>query len=189
MIRRTSLGAFNQAAPRNGSLTTGRYYCEPGPLHGATAQNQDRLRVSPRHIDGQTSFDRIGSHVTTGAASSTIRWVVYADSNGYPGAVLLDTGAVGDAATTGFKEATISLTLSTGRYWIGAVCQGGAPTLMAVTGCIMPGVGVTAAEIVTNNSNAVAYLLDGVTGAAPNPFTAAAASGGNAPACWLRKAA
>lgn len=186
MIRRTILQATTTAA-RSGDLTGGRYYCEPSGLHGATEQAQDRLRVSPRYVDGRTTFDRIGTHVTVGAASATIRWVLYGDDAGYPGALLLDTGAVGDASIVGFAEATIDLTLATGRYWVGAVCQGGAPTLMAVTGAILPGVGITAAEIVNNSSNAVAYLLDGVTASAPAPFTPGAASGGNAPACWLRK--
>lgn len=185
MIRRTVLPSV---ASRNGGLTAGRYYCEPSGLHGATAQTQDRLRVSPRYIDGTTTFDRVGTHVTVGATSATIRWVLYSDAAGYPGELLLDTGAVGDATVPGFTEATIDLTLSTGRYWVGAVCQTGAPTVMAVTAAILPGVGITAAEIVGNSSNAVAYILDGVTAAAPDPFTPAAASGGNAPACWLRKA-
>jgi hypothetical protein len=167
---------------------SGRYYLEPGLTTTAIALVQSRLRVSPFHIPESSTWDRIGSHCTVAAASSTLRWVVYADSSGYPGSLLLDTGAVGDTSTTaGFKEATISLTLPAGRYWRGAVAQGGTPTVHSQPAQVMRGVGLSQSEIVNNGGSAVGYFLDAITGAAPTPFTAAAPVGGNAPACWMRK--
>jgi hypothetical protein len=169
---------------------SGRYYIEPGPASTALALTQSRLRVSPRHIPESATWDRIGSHVTVGAASSVLRWGIYADSNGYPGALLLDTGAAPgtvDSSVTGLREATISHTLAAGRYWIGAVAQGGAPTVHSIPAQMARGAGLSSSEIVNNGGSAVGYFLDAITGALPNPFTAAAGVGGNAPACWMRK--
>jgi hypothetical protein len=178
----------DSALARGARYITGRYYVEQGSTHAALATTQSRLRVSPRYIDVGGTWDRIGTHCTVAVAATTLRWVVYTDNNGYPGTLLVDTGAVGDTSTTGFKEATISLTLDRGRYWMGAVAQGGAPTVMSVPASELAGVGLTSTEIVNNSGTAVGYFLDSITGAAPTPFTAAAAVGGNAPACWLRRA-
>lgn len=185
------IGAAPVAAGRNRRRTSGRYYTTPVTGITGIAPTQSRLRVYPHYIDevGGETFDRIASNVTAFAASAMLRWVIYADSSGYPGALVLDTGAVGDATiANGVKEATISQTLQPGRYWLGCVPQGGNPTLASVANAGIDGVGLTAAEIVSASGAAIGFYLDNITGAAPNPFTAGAGTSPSAPMVWLRKA-
>lgn len=175
---------------RRGSLTTGKYYGAFGVSTVGAAPTADRLRVHEFWVDEDTTFDRIGTEVTTVAASSTLRWVIYRDAGGYPGALVLDTGAVGDGATaTGWQEATISQLLTAGKYWVGCVPQGGNPTLRSASGSIaMPGVGLTSAEVVTFVGAGVGYFINAVSGAAPATYTAGASATAQAPLVWLRKA-
>ena len=141
------------------------------------------------YFDASITVDRIGSDVTTAAAASTLRWVIYQDSNGYPGALVLDTGAVGDSTTTGWKEATITQTLAAGKYWFGCIAQGGNPTLRASSGSIaMPGVGLSSTEIVSLTGAAVGYFIDNITGTPPSTFTAGAGATATSPLVWVRKA-
>lgn len=167
---------------------SGRYYTAPGLPSTLSSPTLNRLRVFPFDIPRPCVVDRISSLVTTAVAASTLRWVVYEDNGlGYPGALLLDTGAVGDASTTGVKEATINLTLGARRYHVGAVAQGGNPTVTMFESAHSP-IGIKAGDLTTTNYSSCAYGISGVTGAAPNPFTADQATLTRAVAVWLRKA-
>lgn len=176
---------------RRGSLTTGKYYGPFGVSTQATTPTQDRARLHDFYLDDDTTIDRIGTEVTTIAAGATLRWVVYRDSNGLPGALALDTGAVGDAATApGFIEATVNQLLTSGRYWAGCIAQGGNPALRSTQASIAtPAAGLTAAEIVSQLGAGVGYRADGISGAAPATFPANPASTAFAPMVWMRKAA
>ncbi|WP_052067993.1 hypothetical protein [Rhodococcoides fascians] len=176
---------------RRGSLSTGKYYGIFGVSTQATTPTQDRARLHEFYLDDDTTIDRIGTEVTTVAAGSTLRWVIYRDNNGYPGALVLDTGAVGDSATAvGFQEATINQTLTAGRYWLGCIAQGGNPALRSTQASIAtPAAGLTAAEVVSQTGAGVGYRADGISGAAPATFTASAPSTAFAPMVWVRKAA
>ena len=141
------------------------------------------------YLDEVTTIDRIGSEVTAAVAATTLRWAIYGDSSGFPGALVLDTGAVGDASTTGFKEATVNQVLQPGRYWLGCIPQGGNPTMRSSSGSIgLPGVGLTSTEIVSLLSAGVGFFVDNITDAAPATFNTAANATAVAPLVWVRKA-
>lgn len=180
-------GPFDSGTyPPAATYTVGKYSVPPSQFANV-APTQSRLRVMRRRIERRQKFDRIGSQVTTAAASSTLRWVVHAEVDGAPsGSPLLDTGAVGDSTATGFKEATIDLTLDRGFYWIGCVPQGGNPTLLSHSNVVAEEVGVTAAEIASLLGLVAGYYQDGVTGAAGAWATTGASA--SAPACFLRAA-
>lgn len=169
-------------------LKSGRYYTIPNLGASLAAPTQSRLRIAPITIPHAVTADRIASDVTTAAASSTLRWVVYSDDGGYPGTNLLDTGASGDSTTTGVKEATISLDLSAGRYWLGVVAQGGNPTLRSHSTTSAEGVGLAAVADITSVGTPVGFFLDSITGAAPATFTAGASAAAAVPQVWLRVA-
>lgn len=175
---------------RRGSLASGKYYGAFGVSTQAAAPTQDRIRVHEFYVDDDTSFDRIGTEVTTTAASATLRWVIYRDANGYPGALVLDTGAVGDAATaTGWQETTISQTLTAGRYWVACIVQGGAASVRCTQASIAtPAAGLASgAEIVSQVGASVGFRADGISGAAPTTFPASAPGSAFAPMVWMRK--
>lgn len=184
------LGDGNATSAPRSIFQTGRYYTTPGASVTSTTPTQSRLRVARFDIDGSQRFDRVGTQVATAAASTTLRWLIYNDVDGIPsGAPVLDhLGTADNAATTGFKEATIDLTLDTGSYWVGVVPQGGNPGLISHVNANLPGLALTTAEIEALSGGGMAgFYMNGVTGAGPT-FSITGASA-NAPAVWMRAAA
>jgi hypothetical protein len=79
------------------------------------------LVLFPFRPDIPWTVTEICLEITTAAASSAVKYVIYsAAANGQPGSLLLETGSL-DATTTGNKIATgLNLSLSGGAvYWIG----------------------------------------------------------------------
>lgn len=170
------------------AMTTGKYYTAAGLSASVSTPTQNRLRVFPFTVDRTATFDRMATEVTTAVAATLLRWTVHVDNgSGIPGALVLDTGAVGDASTVGVKEATVSLTLTAGvLYWLGCVPQGGNPGLRHHSGAHVGAVGLDQSEI--SLGVAVGFYQSSIAAAAPDPFVPAGASA-NAPQVWLRKAA
>lgn len=107
---------------------TGRYYtCNlVSALGGNSGPNANWFMAFPLVINATTSFDRIGVGVTSlGAAGAVMRPGIYDDDgDGFPADLVLDAGTIAvDSGGTGFKEATISLSLTPGLYWVGAPAQ------------------------------------------------------------------
>jgi len=180
---------FGSAAPLR-TLTSGKYYGPAGVPMATGTPTQDRLRLFPWVVPETAVYDRIGSLVTTAVAATTLRWAIYRDAAGAPLSPLVDTGAVGDASTTGWKEATISQQLIAGRrVWLGLVANGGDPGLRTFSGTTsLADVGLTSAEIATlSNSASAGVFQGGVTAEVPATFAGTQASN-VAPAIWLRKA-
>lgn len=168
-------------------LTTGLYYNLPGMATTGTTLTQDMMRLSPFDLQRSATFDRLASEVTVAAAGSTLRWVVYADNGrNYPGALVLDTGAVGDGGTVGITEATVNLSLAAKRYWVGCISQGGNPTIRCYTGTTSPRAGSTLAGLTSGFS--AGFRVSGISGAAPATFTATVTAASQAPMVWLRAA-
>lgn len=176
-------------ATRRTSFTVGKYYTSPGMGAGAATPTQSRLRVVPFVVDKAQDFDRIGTQCSSSAASTTPRWAIYSDNGaGAPGTLVLDqVGSTNDFATTGFKEATISLSLSAGIYWIGCVAQGGNPSLLSHSGIAGGHIGLSSAEVGSLSGVSIGYYMDSVTGAIPATYTAGGGAGA-APQVWLRAA-
>ncbi|KQU44181.1 hypothetical protein ASG84_12720 [Rhodococcus sp. Leaf278] len=171
-------------------LRSGKYYGIPNVAFNNTGlPTADRLRVVPFVVPESGVYDRIASEVITGAAATLLRWGIYRDGGGYPGALILDSGAVGDASTAGVKEATIAANLVGGeRVWLGVAAQGGNPTMRTLAGSIsLPDVGIDTADIVTFSGIAVGYFTSAAA-ALPATFTAGAGVQNTAPGIWLRKA-
>ncbi|OZF40734.1 hypothetical protein CH296_00310 [Rhodococcus sp. 14-2496-1d] len=184
---------FGSAAPLR-PLVSGKYYGAVGVPLATGTPTQDRLRLFPWVVPETATYDRIGSLVTTAVAASTLRWVIYRDGGGWPSTLLLDSApagvGVGDASTTGWKEATISQQLVAGRrVWLGLIANGGDPGLRTFSGTTsIPDVGLTSAEIAAlTNSASAGVFQGGVTADPPATFTGTQASN-VAPAIWLRKA-
>lgn len=171
----TSLSYFvaGTFALANAALLTGGksgvYY---GPtataVTSANALPLNRLYCMPLHLAQDTTLDRIGVEVDVAAGSSTIRLGVYDDDgNGYPGARLLDAGTV-DSTSTGLKQITISLAVPAGLVWVGAVAQGGTPSIHRLSGRALP---VGLHSFVGGATVYNAWLQDSVSGALPASFT------------------
>ena len=65
-----------------------------------------------------TPIDRIGAEVTNASAGKSFRCAIYGrGSRGLPGALLLDSGNL-SAASTGFIEASVAMTLPSGGVWL-----------------------------------------------------------------------
>jgi hypothetical protein len=150
---------------------TGRWYDCRGYLGGTAstaAFTANGLQSSPIWVPraGQR-VDRIAITVSTAAAASSIaRLMLYLpDSNGLPGALLLDAGTV-PVDTIGDKEITIDQTLPAGLIY-GAVVSDGGPTLQVVTGSGL--IAPYGAATATANPGGTAWRVNGGT-TAPDPF-------------------
>lgn len=155
---------------------------------GTAALPVNSLRASPFIVGRELTLDRIQAEVTTPGTSAKLRLGVYADNNGYPGALLVDSGEL-DAGSTGVKTATINLTIQPGLYWL--ACLGGtASATYRAEGstCFWPSVsGYNSAMggIIRQPYWVVAQTY----GALPNPFTASGSinnTGTNIPIILVR---
>ena len=157
----------------------GSYYTPlpTGTIANSSALTLNELRLTPLDVPRATRVDQLAVEVGTAAASATVRLAVYADTGlGEPGVLVLDTGAVIDASTTGLKTVTVSLALAARRYHVGMVNQGSAVSLRAATSVSRPGIGATNAGLTTTYSNgngASCVYQSSVSGACPSTFTVA----------------
>lgn len=179
-------GIHARAVDQAPQFMSGRYSSISGVTAGAATPTQSRLRIYPMMINASVTVDRLSTPVSTAVAATTLQWVIYNNSGAYPGTLLLDTGAVGDASTTGLKEATVNITLPRGLVWLGCIAQGGNPGLTHVNGGFSA-VGMTYSTAdITSGGTQVGYFIDNVTGAAPTTFPAGATASANCPQVWLR---
>lgn len=161
-------------------LRSGIYYTSVGTT-GAAASTQSRLTAVPFFVNRTVTIDKIAVNITTaGATSSTVALGIYEDvrdmQGGYPGS--LAPGSTGSIAadSIGFKEATISVALTPGLYWLGAAAQGGTPSWTGLTNGNSQLVGYQA---VGSAAGRAGWVQDGVTGALPMTFTTSANAQGN----------
>ena len=152
-----------------GTFTSGLYYTQLMPVgDGTLVTSANNLVVSRFVVAKTTTFDRIAAEVTAGAVGSTVRLGIYADTGGHrPSALVLDAGTI-DGNTVAVQEITISQQLVPGLYWVGAVAQGGTPTVRSKS-ILDPSVGQAAAT----SFQRTGYNQSGVAGALPNPMVPA----------------
>jgi hypothetical protein len=166
----TALAAQDIIGAVAAGMPVGAYTAPMGSLI-SVAVPQNVLTVTPLFVPRAVTLDRIGGEATVAAAGSTIRYGIYEDDgDGYPSRLLLDAGTV-DTSTTGVKEITISQAVPGERIWLGAVSQGGAPTVRALqdNNVWMNAVADSAAVLLGNLLTG--YQQSDVTGALPDPFT------------------
>jgi hypothetical protein len=135
-----------------------------------------------------TTIDRIGIDITGAgtAAVSVHRLGIWANSSNAPGTLLVDAGTVA-TDSTGFKEITISQSVTVGtRYWLGVVQQGAPATRGTYRVSLITG----PAMVDTVSAGFPTYGLrsTGVTGAlASNPTIASGAGNvSGVPRIWVR---
>lgn len=165
-VSSTALVSLGQcvAGRRSGVYYYGTYGI--GGSSGAMA-TLNKLYAVPFHVGDSQSFDRIAVANVTGVATAVLRVGIYADSNGVPGALIVDAGTIDLSTGTGIKAVTISQTLS-GKVWVACVPQVALPTAILRLGHIMlPEVG-TASPYSAFGGMAVSQT--GITGTLPDPW-------------------
>ncbi len=153
-----------------GFLIPGRWYKQDGVGTSFNAVNGE-MRLIPYPLRQTTRIDRLGAQVITpGAAGSLFRLGIYADNgNGYPGALVVDGGAI-DGTLAATQEVVVDTTLPRGLYWFGGVAQGGVtqPNMRAFGGQAFGIVGATSLAGALQQS--LCYIASGIVGPLPATF-------------------
>jgi hypothetical protein len=101
-----------------------KWYAHPGSSIATTTLELDECEIHPMVVGESTIIDKVAIQVSSGATSS-IRVLIYSDNgNGYPDQKLATSAAISTAAAV-IVEATLSITLDAGLYWIGAYKESG----------------------------------------------------------------
>lgn len=151
-------------------LSTGRLFNSSLGVGGVTtvAAVANTLYATPIFTPLAATVTVIGLEITAFAAGN-VRLGVYRDSNGVPGALLLDAGAVGTGTPNGFKSiGSLSQALTPGWYWLACVFDA-TPTVRALTASgSMHALGFTSGTDTTIHAGwSVAFTY----AALPDPFT------------------
>lgn len=151
-----------------------RAYGPTGYTVGGVTTTLNRLYAVPLFVPRRVALDRIGVNVTTGSGTGGSLGLlgIYADSTdegGAPG--VLVSGSTGSVATdaSGYVEATISVTLTPGLYWLAFVTQTAAAFVTVVQGASQV-VGVVGTGASAHNRTG--FYGDSVSGALPDPYPA-----------------
>jgi hypothetical protein len=164
----------------------GRY----GPLSGGhnagSAQTLDRLVLQPFMAPERFRFDKVGSYISTAAASAVFRLGLYAasDIDGHPAELIEEFGTI-DASTLGWKELDCDITVEEGEFYYWASALQGAAGAVGTRGIPLGpyGLGDRGAcypEGTPPNVTSPAYWTatkSAVSGAFPDPFDGAMAQG------------
>ena len=120
----------NFASPNAGDVHSGLFY--DNSFHAANSATlaltnlANRLTVAPFYTSRDLSIDQIGVAVSTAAASSLGKILIYSSTaTERPGLRLLNPADELDFSTSGFKAHSVDFTFEAGRqYWIGLHCVG-----------------------------------------------------------------
>lgn len=150
----------------------GRYYAnhhEAGTTTVAVSANT--LYAVPFFVPVKATYTIIGVEVTS-FATGNVRFGIWRDNTGVPGALVLDCGTASTGTSNGFKQAAISQELEAGWYWIGGVFDA-TPTCRATTASsCLRGLGFTSG---TSTSPASGWQVAFTYAALADPFTAGGA--------------
>lgn len=152
-----------------------------------SAYTQGVLCFTPMMLAVGRTADRIGIEVTVGgtASVSVHRIGIWADSNGVPGALLVDAGTVA-TDTFGMKEVTISQALAANTvYWLGVAQQGAPATNATVRVCVTQGPHMTDSLPTFPPSGYAATSISGAFASNPT-VTGNSGNGSGAPRIFLR---
>lgn len=130
------------------------------------------LRASPFQVINKMTLDLIQAEVSTGVALSSFRIGIYADDgNCYPGALVVDSGALSGASNTVVSTA-ISVTLQPGLYWF-AILADASITMRSWAAGQMPNIMGTVSTMGSVTRQAF-YTVSQAFGALPPTFTSGA---------------
>jgi hypothetical protein len=153
-------------APSRFNVTAGRWYGAGGASNSSAATN-GAIRAVPLEWPGGRIVG-IGVEVITGSADSTVRLGIYADEDGVPGDLIVETAPV-SSVSAGAIDVDIDVTLGAGLYWLAALVQGGTPTLRANGAYAQEAVGSSSPTVAVNGR--ASYAGDTLTsGAMPVAF-------------------
>lgn len=123
------------------------------------------MRSARFRVRSKQAFVSLGIGVTTGAAGSTIRLMLYADNGaGKPGALIAD-GGTADSSSASTVTKSIAATLAVGEYHLVVGAIGGSPTVYMYSG-LDPMVGQSAGNSTINSGFTATYA-----GTAPATFS------------------
>lgn len=172
---------MSPVAPALAQHRSGYYYYASSPSSSATSATQGIgfLKAAPYVVDTPLTLARLGAEVTTvGDVGCKVRLGIYADSNGYPGPLLLDAGQIaGDVAAA--QELTATTVLGVGVYWFAVAVQSvitTQPTLRVVSGWFPPAPVPIGTALPSTGQSAGVLSVGGVAGAFPGSFPAGATS-------------
>lgn len=139
---------------------------------GNIAPTLNSARFAPWIFLETVEFDQLEVDVTTPQAASFVRPMVYRDNGTGMGGTLVVDGGQLDASGTGAKAVAVSLTCTPGLYWFGAGTQGAAAATMRAIIASQLNVASQGAT----GGTAFAWIVTGISGAAPASFSLAVAS-------------
>lgn len=175
-----------------GNVVSGFYIFPAGSAATSTSGSisNNTLRLVPWVVRNTLTVTRMGIEVTVaGQASSTYRLGIYADSQLYPGALVLDAGTVATDAVAS-PEVTVSQVLTPGVYWIGGAQQGAATTTATFrtvsTSWTAPVEIIVSSSAPASGAQAYGFAQNSVTGALPTPFTSTLSTTSSAPRVFVK---
>jgi len=139
-VRDASLNVFPEGGTGFRRTVSGRYYGATNHTTSTGVMSLNVLYLIPFWLPHATVFNEIDVEVTVAAAASTIRLGIYDTdvvNTDRPGNLEIECGSV-DSSTTGVKALATSVTLQAGLHWLGAVAQGGTPTVRTLVGSLDP---------------------------------------------------
>jgi hypothetical protein len=149
-----------------------------GTAPATTGGSANRLSAQP-FIPAQTfTCSNLFINVTTLAAGTNARILIYSDINGIPNTKLYESANL-DCSTTGQKIATTSFTFTAGTtYWICTHSSSSPSYTSLVVASLLP--------INTNNSsNSSSYFYTYTFGSAPTTLSGQSLAGINLPAVFI----
>lgn len=161
----------NFSSPNAGGVVVGQYYDNSfqGTASATLAGAANRIDLAPYYTSVPLTIDRIGCSVSTGVTGANIKIVIYSsDANGWPDALLYESGDLSAASSGAMAEATLSFSFSSGvQYWVG-VRHSSTATLRTINVSSAVNLGLTSSTA----SNYATILRRTVTfaNAAPNPW-------------------
>jgi len=147
----------------------------PGAISGTYVGANNTMYVTPIYIAPGRSIANFSTNVfTAGAAGAVLRFGIYADNNGVPGALIVDAGTVVTTSTGTVSIAGGSpAALQAGGIFHIACCPQGTPATQATffqsTGDPHTKYPTAASSVV--NAQGIG-IVSGVSGALPNPAIA-----------------
>lgn len=145
------------------AIQDGRYYSALTTSVTGTFLLDDyagQLTAAPFQVNEEKTWTEISIEVTTGGAGDVCHVGIYADSNGLPGALIVDSGEI-DCSSTGTKAVTISVTLAVGNYWLAIL-----PDTSAATAKI---VGTGVGNLACQHIGAIMMGVTNMTGSMSSP--------------------
>lgn len=168
-------GAGRMVSSFAGGVLVGGFYDQSfGCTASTTVQPRTTQDAYPFMVPRDLKIDRIGVAVTTAQASSRVRIAVYAaGTDGWPGALLLDSGVIATTAT-GYAFATVNFTFQAGKeYWLCIKATSTTmPTLRGVLAAATRSMGIVSAASVGYTNVVGTTASGGADAAAADPYPA-----------------